>query len=100
MVGPLRRDSVQLLIFRLKPFSGAIEKRYAAYEKQLAIIDEHEGGLAHFSEGYKTMGLHVDAQGGVKYREWAPDATAARLIGDFSESFCLVVDVRALNTHR
>lgn len=31
------------------------------------------------------MGLQVDNQGGVKYREWAPEATAARLIGEFSE---------------
>jgi len=72
-------------MYRLKPFSGAIEHRFAAYEKQLAVIDQHEGGLAHFSEGYKTMGLQVDAQGGVKYREWAPEATEARLIGEFSE---------------
>jgi 1,4-alpha-glucan branching enzyme len=32
------------------------------------------------------MGLQVDAQGGVKYREWAPEATEARLIGEFSKS--------------
>lgn len=32
------------------------------------------------------MGLQVDAQGGVKYREWAPEATEARLIGEFSMS--------------
>jgi hypothetical protein len=89
-----------LLMFRLKPFSGAIEKRYAAYEKQLALIDEHEGGLAHFSEGYKTMGLHVDKQGGVKYREWAPDATAARLIGDFSECLASHLSGRALIASR
>lgn len=31
------------------------------------------------------MGLQVDDQGGVKYREWAPGATEARLIGEFSE---------------
>ena len=34
------------------------------------------------------MGLQVDAQGGVKYREWAPEATEARLIGEFSKSCC------------
>lgn len=31
------------------------------------------------------MGLQVDDQGGVRYREWAPGATEARLIGEFSE---------------
>ena len=51
----------------------------------MANIEQHEGGLAHFAEGYKTMGLQVDDQGGVRYREWAPGATEARLIGEFSE---------------
>lgn len=31
------------------------------------------------------MGLQVDADGGVTYREWAPGAVEARLIGEFSE---------------
>lgn len=36
------------------------------------------------------MGFQVDANAGVRYREWAPNATAARLIGDFSEPPSLV----------
>jgi 1,4-alpha-glucan branching enzyme len=32
------------------------------------------------------MGLQVDSKGGVTYREWAPGAAEARLIGEFSES--------------
>lgn len=31
------------------------------------------------------MGFQVDEDGGVRYREWAPGAVAARLIGDFSK---------------
>lgn len=73
-------------ISRLEPFSGALRERYAAYQKQRAIIEEHEGGLAEFSKGYKSMGFQVDKNGGVRYREWAPNATEARLIGEFSES--------------
>lgn len=38
------------------------------------------------------MGLQVDAKGGVKYREWAPGATEARLIGEFSEQQELPLD--------
>lgn len=69
---------------RLEPFSPALRKRYQAFQKQLASIDQHEGGIARFSEGYKSMGFQVDGQGGVRYREWAPGAAEARLIGDFS----------------
>jgi len=70
---------------RLEPFSSALKNRYEAYQRALKLIEQHEGGLALFSEGYKTMGFQVDAQGGVRYREWAPNAVSARLIGDFSE---------------
>ncbi|WWC62127.1 1,4-alpha-glucan-branching enzyme [Kwoniella dejecticola CBS 10117] len=49
----------------LEPFSPALRKRYAAYKKQLDQIETHEGGLAHFSEGYKSMGLQVDENGGI-----------------------------------
>ena len=49
-------------------------------------MDNYEGGVAHFAEGYKSMGFQVDAEQGVRYKEWAPNATEARLIGDFSES--------------
>lgn len=74
-----------ICISRLEPFSGALRERYAAYQKHRAIIEEHEGGLAEFSMGYKSMGFQVDKNGGVRYREWAPNATEARLIGEFSE---------------
>lgn len=77
--------SCLICICRLEPFSGALRERYAAYQKQRAIIEEHEGGLAEFSMGYKSMGFQVDKNGGVRYREWAPNATEARLIGEFSE---------------
>jgi hypothetical protein len=52
------------------------------------------------------MGLQVDDQGGVKYREWAPGATEARLIGEFSKLLlCLswslpLTSDRQLVTHR
>jgi 1,4-alpha-glucan branching enzyme len=75
---------LQLLILRLEPFTPALKKRYSAYQERLGEIEKYEGGLAKFSEGYKSMGFQVDSKGGVRYREWAPNATAARLIGDFS----------------
>lgn len=81
----LYADRALLILVRLEPFSAAIKDRFRAYKTQKEAIDKHEGGLAKFSEGYKTMGFQVDDQGGVRYREWAPNATAARLIGDFSE---------------
>lgn len=54
----------------------------------IQFIDKHEGGLDKFSKSYKTFGMNLDsATGNVVYREWAPNAIAAHLIGDFSKTF-------------
>lgn len=74
-----------LNIFRLEPYKAGLQQRYSEYKKALNFINQHEGGLDKFSQSYKTMGFQVDDKGGVSYREWAPGAVAARLIGDFSE---------------
>ncbi len=46
---------------------------------------EHEGGYDKFSKGYEKFGLNVNEKGEITYREWAPNAVEAVLIGDFSE---------------
>jgi hypothetical protein len=35
-------------------------------------------------QGYEKFGLNVDEKGDITYREWAPGANEAYLIGDFS----------------
>lgn len=70
---------------RLEPFAPALKKRYAAFQKVHDAIVANEGSVAKFAEGYKTMGFQVDSKNGVRYREWAPNAVSAALIGDFSE---------------
>jgi 1,4-alpha-glucan branching enzyme len=42
-----------------------------------------ENGLTIF-KGIEKFGFNVDAQNNITYREWAPNATQAFLIGDFS----------------
>jgi 1,4-alpha-glucan branching enzyme len=72
-------------------------------------INQHEGGFDKFSrvrfrssnifvlllawwtlipflQGYESFGLIVLANGDIWYREWAPNAVDAHLIGDFSLS--------------
>ncbi|KAL1411404.1 alpha-1,4-glucan branching enzyme [Vanrija albida] len=68
----------------LEPYSDGLRKRYSEYQKALNFINTHEGGLDKFSQSYKTMGFQVDDKGGVRYREWAPGAVEARLIGNFN----------------
>ena len=41
--------------------------------------------MDNFSKGYLKFGFNKDAEGNIVYREWAPAAKAAALIGDFNE---------------
>ena len=50
-------------------------------------IDAHGGGLDAFSQGYKWYGFNRaerDGVNGIMYREWAPNASRAALVGDFN----------------
>ncbi|KAL7170397.1 hypothetical protein ACSBR2_035296 [Camellia fascicularis] len=60
-----------------------LDYRYAHYKKIREAIDKNEGGLEVFSRGYEKFGFTSSATG-VMYREWAPGAKSAALIGDFN----------------
>ena len=67
----------------LEPYAAAIQGRYDYYlsvEKRLA---GEKGSLSDFATGYLYFGLHHTPDGWI-FREWAPNATAIFLIGDFN----------------
>lgn len=76
----------------LAPFAPVLKARYAAFQRTLRSITQHEGSLAAFATGHQrlgfTRGTHETsprrAQPGIWYREWAPGAEALSLIGDFN----------------
>lgn len=70
----------------LSPFKDALRKRYNKAQKWIKDIDETEGGLEKFSRGTEEFGFNVRENGDIVYREWAPNAIRAYLIGDFSIS--------------
>lgn len=68
----------------LEPFEVAIRGRH---EHVLYKMNELTGGkssLSDFADGHMYFGLHRTARGWV-IREWAPNATAIYLIGDFNQ---------------
>ncbi len=70
-------------------FEQYIRSRYEHFKRVLNKIEtENEGGLEGFSRGYEKFGfvVHEDR---ISYREWAPGAIEAYLIGDFSNSHAL-----------
>lgn len=90
----------------LSPFQDALKRRYAKAQEWIQTINEKEGGLDKFSkvsfclvsqppshllgarspsQGTDIFGIQAKPDGTIVYREWAPNAIQASLIGDFSE---------------
>ncbi|CAL0309935.1 unnamed protein product [Lupinus luteus] len=74
-------------IYEIDPFLQAhrehLDFRYQQYKRLREKIDKYEGGLDAFSRGYEKFGFTRSATG-ITYREWAPGAKTASLIGDFN----------------
>lgn len=61
--------------------------RYDYFRQILERVIKSEGDLDCFSRGYEHFGFNVDPMdSSITYREWAPSAQAACLIGDFSKT--------------
>ncbi|KAJ2332719.1 alpha-1,4-glucan branching enzyme, partial [Coemansia sp. RSA 2681] len=67
----------------LEDHRGYFGQRFAHFKRWVRDIDLNEGGIDKFSRGYEQFGLHVTSEG-VRYREWAPGAREASLVGDFN----------------
>ena len=71
----------------LAPFTDALRRRHAHYERLRAAIDETGGLKGPISRGHEFFGFNrgeQHGQPGVWYREWAPGASQLSLVGDFN----------------
>ncbi len=67
----------------LKPYEQAIEGRFRHVQDKCDELTSHVNSLNEFATGYLYYGLHkVGAHWTL--REWAPNATAVFLVGDFT----------------
>lgn len=67
----------------LIPHVHHLRYRFQEFLRQRSAIDKHEGGLEVFSRGYEKFGFTRE-KNCIVYREWAPAAQAAQLVGDFN----------------
>lgn len=69
----------------LAPYEDAIRGRHEhALWKISQLTQNGRQSLSDFANGYNYYGLHRTADGWV-FREWAPNATAIYLVGDFND---------------
>ncbi|ODV86287.1 glycoside hydrolase family 13 protein [[Candida] arabinofermentans NRRL YB-2248] len=69
----------------LEPFTEELAYRRKLADDWLIKLDNTEGGLSKFADSYKQMGFHVNADNSITYKEYAPNAVGACLIGDFND---------------
>ncbi|AQK67289.1 starch branching enzyme 1 [Zea mays] len=69
---------------KLEIFKDHFRYRMKRFLEQKGSIEENEGSLESFSKGYLKFGINTNEDGTV-YREWAPAAQEAELIGDFND---------------
>ncbi|XP_050234417.1 1,4-alpha-glucan-branching enzyme 1, chloroplastic/amyloplastic-like [Mercurialis annua] len=67
----------------LEQFKDHFRYRIERFINQKQLIGKHEGGLEEFSKGYLYYGFNRE-EGSIVYREWAPAAQEAEVIGDFN----------------
>eukprot|EP00891_Asterochloris_glomerata_P000493 jgi/Astpho2/493/fgenesh1_pm.00011_%23_33_t len=67
----------------LEGHSEHFDYRQKQFEAVRDRISQAEGSVADFAQGYKHFGFHR-GDGGTTFKEWAPGAQAAQLIGDFN----------------
>ena len=70
----------------LEPFSDAIIGRHNdAMVKEQDLLSGGAKSLDDFANAHRYFGLHREPDGSWVFREWAPNATAITLTGDFSK---------------
>ena len=73
----------------LKDQVPAILHRHELFRKWKETIFATEGGYGPFMDGYHKMGVNIQPDNSVIYREWAPNAKEAVFIGEFSKLYTL-----------
>lgn len=67
----------------LEPYNEVIQGRHGRVLDKIAELTGGKSTLSDFADGHLYFGLHKTARQWV-FREWAPNATAIYLIGDFN----------------
>ncbi|KAL7752174.1 alpha-1,4-glucan branching enzyme [Sorochytrium milnesiophthora] len=68
----------------LSNYAHAIRHRFSRFRDWADTLATNHGSLAEFAQSYKQMGIHVQPDNSIVYREYAPAVAQAHLVGDFN----------------
>ncbi|GMM30972.1 1,4-alpha-glucan branching enzyme [Martiniozyma asiatica (nom. inval.)] len=68
----------------LEPYVDELAYRRSLADSWIATLDEKEAGILSFADSYKEMGFHILSDNSIVYKEYAPNAKGACVIGDFN----------------
>jgi 1,4-alpha-glucan branching enzyme len=70
----------------LEPYAQDVQDRLQRFTTALRHIEDAAGSLLDFATAHQYYGIHFNKEkNGWTYREWAPNATALFLTGDFNQ---------------
>lgn len=69
----------------LEPYADAITGRHEDAVRREKELTRGCRNLVEFANAHNYFGMHRDGRGNWVFREWAPNATAITLTGDFSD---------------
>jgi len=70
----------------LEPSEQDLIDRYQRFKVKLSEIEDNFGTISEFANAYNYFGINYDTKAkGWYYREWAPNANALFLCGDFNK---------------
>lgn len=67
----------------LQSYKDHFNYRVRRYAEQKSLFEQFEESIEKFAQGYLKFGFNRE-EGGIVYREWAPAAQEAQVIGDFN----------------
>jgi len=68
----------------LEPFKNDLLLRQDEFKKWLDIFNHAEGGLEKVARSYKKYGLNIQPNNDIQLMEWAPNAKAMYIFGEFN----------------
>lgn len=71
----------------LSPYENRIRERHDLFKKSLKDIETNEKSIENFGFTYKTMGLYMNDDFSLTFREYAPGAKQISIVRNFILSF-------------